>query len=70
MNSIYNLFTKIFASYTVHIFYQTSMLEKEAYPALDALISRISTLNLEHVRQIKSRLVAISGGVHKVTMCY
>ncbi|XP_066326732.1 putative magnesium transporter MRS2-D isoform X2 [Miscanthus floridulus] len=46
--------------------HETSMLEKEAYPALDALTSRISTLNLEHVRQIKSRLVAISGGVHKV----
>ena len=45
---------------------QTSMLEKEAYPALDALTSKVSTLNLERVRQIKSRLVAISGGVHKV----
>ncbi|XP_021319924.1 putative magnesium transporter MRS2-D isoform X1 [Sorghum bicolor] len=46
--------------------HETSMLEKEAYPALDALTSRISTLNLEHVRQIKCRLVAIAGGVHKV----
>ncbi|XP_066352854.1 putative magnesium transporter MRS2-D isoform X2 [Miscanthus floridulus] len=46
--------------------HETSMLEKEAYPALDALTSRVSTLNLEHVRQIKCRLVAISGGVHKV----
>ncbi|CAL5013851.1 unnamed protein product [Urochloa decumbens] len=42
------------------------MLEKEAYPALDALTSKVSTLNLEHVRKIKSRLVSISGGVHKV----
>ncbi|KAJ1269432.1 hypothetical protein BS78_07G211500 [Paspalum vaginatum] len=46
--------------------HEASMLEKEAYPALDALTSKVSTLNLEHVRQIKSRLVAISGGVHKV----
>jgi len=41
-------------------------LEKEAYPALDELTSKISTLNLERVRQIKSRLVAISGRVQKV----
>ncbi|OEL37503.1 putative magnesium transporter MRS2-D [Dichanthelium oligosanthes] len=46
--------------------HETSTLEKEAYPALDALTSKVSTLNLERVRQIKSRLVAISGGVHKV----
>ncbi|KAL8195268.1 hypothetical protein R6Q57_025671 [Mikania cordata] len=41
-------------------------LEKEAHPALDKLTSKISTLNLERVRQIKSRLVAISGRVQKV----
>ena len=41
-------------------------LEQEAYPALDELTSKISTLNLERVRQIKSRLVAISGRVQKV----
>lgn len=41
-------------------------LEKEAYPALDELTSKISTMNLERVRQIKSRLVAISGRVQKV----
>ncbi|RLN04663.1 hypothetical protein C2845_PM13G24300 [Panicum miliaceum] len=46
--------------------HETSVLEKEAYQALDALTSKVSTLNLERVRQIKSRLVAISGGVHKV----
>ncbi|XP_058087654.1 magnesium transporter MRS2-F-like isoform X2 [Magnolia sinica] len=45
---------------------ETSMLEKEAYPALDELTSKISTLNLERVRQIKSRLVTISGRVQKV----
>ncbi|XP_008674680.1 magnesium transporter MRS2-F isoform X2 [Zea mays] len=45
---------------------QTSTLEQEAYPALDELTSKISTLNLERVRQIKSRLVAISGRVQKV----
>lgn len=41
-------------------------MEEEAYPALDELTSKISTLNLERVRQIKSRLVALSGRVQKV----
>ncbi|KAI3707959.1 hypothetical protein L2E82_36921 [Cichorium intybus] len=42
-------------------------LEREAHPALDKLTTKISTLNLERVRQIKSRLVAISGRVQKVS---
>ncbi|GMQ01170.1 hypothetical protein CsSME_00047899 [Camellia sinensis var. sinensis] len=42
-------------------------LEQEAHPALDKLTSKISTLNLERVRQIKSRLVAITGRVQKVS---
>ncbi|KAG8082009.1 hypothetical protein GUJ93_ZPchr0014g47272 [Zizania palustris] len=46
--------------------HETSTLEKEAYPALDELTSKVSALNLERVRQIKSRLVAISGRVQKV----
>ncbi|KAI5003577.1 hypothetical protein ZWY2020_030737 [Hordeum vulgare] len=45
---------------------ETLALEKEAYPALDKLTSKVSTLNLEHVRQIKSRLVELSGRVQKV----
>jgi hypothetical protein len=51
-------------------------LEDEAYPALDELTSEISTLNLERVRLIKNRLVALSGRVQKVnnsraqTPCY
>ncbi|KAG4961654.1 hypothetical protein JHK87_038287 [Glycine soja] len=45
---------------------ETSTLEVEAYPALDELTSQLSTLNLERVRQIKSRLVALSGRVQKV----
>ncbi|TKY48036.1 Magnesium transporter MRS2-F [Spatholobus suberectus] len=45
---------------------ETSTLEIEAYPALDELTSQLSTLNLERVRQIKSRLVAVSGRVQKV----
>ncbi|WOK99598.1 magnesium transporter MRS2-3 isoform X1 [Canna indica] len=45
---------------------EAATLEKEAHPALDKLTSKISSLNLEHVRQIKSRLVAISGRVQKV----
>ncbi|KAJ4951660.1 hypothetical protein NE237_028492 [Protea cynaroides] len=46
--------------------YETSTLEQEAYRALDELTSKISTLTLERVRQIKSRLVAISSRVQKV----
>ncbi|KAI5084687.1 hypothetical protein GOP47_0000856 [Adiantum capillus-veneris] len=45
---------------------ETTILEKEAFPALDELTKKISTLNLERVRQIKSRLVTISGRVQKV----
>ncbi|XP_077233856.1 magnesium transporter 4 isoform X1 [Tasmannia lanceolata] len=45
---------------------EASTLEQEAHPALDKLTSKISTLNLERVRQIKSRLVAITGRVQKV----
>uniref|UniRef100_A0A2N9EMP4 Magnesium transporter n=1 Tax=Fagus sylvatica TaxID=28930 RepID=A0A2N9EMP4_FAGSY len=45
---------------------EAKTLELEAHPALDKLTSKISTLNLEHVRQIKSRLVAITGRVQKV----
>ncbi|EES10822.1 hypothetical protein SORBI_3006G082200 [Sorghum bicolor] len=45
---------------------ETCTLEKEAYPALDELSSNVSTLNLERARQIKSRLLAISGRVQKV----
>ena len=47
---------------------QARTLEKEAHPALDKLTSGISTLNLERVRQIKSRLVAITGRVQKVAL--
>ncbi|KAL6007646.1 hypothetical protein ACLOJK_033146 [Asimina triloba] len=45
---------------------QASQLEKEAYPALDELTSKISTLNLERVRQIKIRLATISVRVQKL----
>ncbi|XP_010526977.1 PREDICTED: magnesium transporter MRS2-F-like [Tarenaya hassleriana] len=45
---------------------ETRTLEEEAYPALDELTSKISTLNLDRVRQIKSRLVTLSGRVQKV----
>ncbi|EPS69517.1 hypothetical protein M569_05248, partial [Genlisea aurea] len=45
---------------------EATTLELEAHPALDKLTSQISTLNLERVRQIKSRLVAITGRVQKV----
>lgn len=45
---------------------KAARLEQEAHPALDKLTSMISALNLERVRQIKSRLVAITGRVQKV----
>ncbi|GJP36357.1 hypothetical protein CLOM_g20872 [Closterium sp. NIES-68] len=45
---------------------ETTRVEQEAYPALDELTASVSTLNLERVRQIKSRLVVISGRVQKV----
>lgn len=45
---------------------EAKTLELETHPALDKLTSKVSTLNLERVRQIKSRLVAITGRVQKV----
>ncbi|KAJ7946179.1 Magnesium transporter [Quillaja saponaria] len=45
---------------------EAKTLEQEAHPALDKLTSKISTLNLERVRQIKSRSVTITGRVQKV----
>lgn len=45
---------------------QASELEIEAYPLLDELTSKISTLNLERVRRLKSRLVALTRKVQKV----
>ena len=41
-------------------------MEIEAYPLLDELTSKISTLNLERVRRLKSRLVALTRKVQKV----
>ncbi|KAH7867233.1 hypothetical protein Vadar_030719 [Vaccinium darrowii] len=45
---------------------QVKELEIEAYPLLDELTSKISTLNLERVRRLKSRLVALTRRVQKV----
>nr|XP_043608347.1 magnesium transporter MRS2-1-like isoform X1 [Erigeron canadensis]XP_043608348.1 magnesium transporter MRS2-1-like isoform X1 [Erigeron canadensis] len=45
---------------------QAAELEIEAYPLLDELTSKISTSNLEHVRRLKSRLVALTRRVQKV----
>ncbi|KAG2325985.1 hypothetical protein Bca4012_040503 [Brassica carinata] len=45
---------------------QASELETEAYPLLDELTSKISTSNLERVRRLKSRLVALTRRVQKV----
>lgn len=45
---------------------QASELEIEAYPLLDELTSQISTSNLERVRRLKSRLVALTRRVQKV----
>ncbi|KAL5070271.1 hypothetical protein RYX36_021158, partial [Vicia faba] len=45
---------------------EANILELEAYPALDKLTSKISTLNLERVRHVKSRLVALTARVQRV----
>ncbi|XP_031481321.1 magnesium transporter MRS2-1-like [Nymphaea colorata] len=45
---------------------QAADLEIEAYPLLDELTSKLSTLNLERVRRLKSRLVALTRRVQKV----
>lgn len=45
---------------------EASRLIREAYPALDELSATVTTLNLQHVRDIKSRLVAVSARVQKV----
>ncbi|KAK1322680.1 Magnesium transporter MRS2-1 [Acorus calamus] len=45
---------------------QAAELEIEAYPLLDELTSKISTSNLERVRRLKSRLVALTRRVQKV----
>ncbi|XP_028110634.1 magnesium transporter MRS2-1-like [Camellia sinensis] len=45
---------------------EATELEIEAYPLLDELTSKISTLNLERVRRLKSRLVALTRRVQKV----
>ncbi|CAK8573821.1 unnamed protein product [Lathyrus sativus] len=45
---------------------EANILELEAYPALDKLSSKISTLNLERVRHVKSRLVALTARVQRV----
>ncbi|KAF8400512.1 hypothetical protein HHK36_013810 [Tetracentron sinense] len=45
---------------------QASELEIEAYPLLDELTSKISTLNLERARRLKSRLLALTRRVQKV----
>ncbi|KAL5574446.1 hypothetical protein UlMin_016145 [Ulmus minor] len=44
---------------------QVAELEIEAYPLLDKLTSKISTLNLERVRRLKSRLLALTRRVQK-----
>lgn len=45
---------------------QAMELEVEAYPVLDELTSKVSTLNLERVRRLKSRLLALTYRVQKV----
>ncbi|VVB04008.1 unnamed protein product [Arabis nemorensis] len=45
---------------------QVNELEMEVYPVLDELASNISTLNLEHVRRLKGRLLTLTQKVQKV----
>ena len=51
---------------SVYKFDQAVELETEAYPLLDELTSKISTLNLECARRLKSKLVALTRRVQKV----
>ncbi|XVE91199.1 hypothetical protein DITRI_Ditri20bG0135100 [Diplodiscus trichospermus] len=44
---------------------EASELELEAYPLLDELTSHVSTLNLERIRRLKSRLVALTQRIRK-----
>lgn len=45
---------------------QVKELEVEVFPVLEELTSSISTLNLEHVRRLKSDLLALTRRVQKV----
>ncbi|KAI4382003.1 hypothetical protein MLD38_008018 [Melastoma candidum] len=45
---------------------QAAQLEIEAYPLLDELMSNVTTLSLERVRRLKSRLVELTRRVQKV----
>ena len=45
---------------------QVTDLEVEIYPVLDQLTKSISTINLEHVRRLKSHLLALTYRVQKV----
>ncbi|KAI5063422.1 hypothetical protein GOP47_0021969 [Adiantum capillus-veneris] len=53
-------------THTCDAWFLATELEVEAYPVLDELTSKISTLNLERVRRLKSRLVALTRRVQKV----
>ncbi|CAI5468755.1 unnamed protein product [Closterium sp. Yama58-4] len=44
----------------------TTLLENEAYPALDQLTSRVSSLNLDRVRSMKNRMSRLIARVQKV----
>ncbi|XVF86326.1 hypothetical protein PTKIN_Ptkin18bG0030400 [Pterospermum kingtungense] len=46
--------------------FEASEIEIEAYPLLDELTSEVSSFNLERVRRLKSRLVALSRRIHKI----
>lgn len=72
-------FSKLFSDFDKRVcnahfcsdqFQKSAELEIEAYPLLDELTSKISTLNLERVRRLKSRLVALTRRVQKVMLIY
>ncbi|KQK07773.1 hypothetical protein BRADI_2g37547v3 [Brachypodium distachyon] len=45
---------------------ETADIEIEAYPALDELAKKVSTLNLERARRLKSRLAALTKRVQRI----
>lgn len=64
----FELLTLMSVTLSLSNFPKAAELEIEAYPLLDELTSKISTLNLERVRRLKSRLVALTRRVQKVSL--
>jgi magnesium transporter len=49
---------------------RTTELENDAYPALDELTAKVTAMNLDRVRGLKSRLTRLTARVQKVGCIY